>query len=88
MKPIKVRCRLCSEEIELNEDSDVARENRTDPHQQLRLHLRQRHLYVCDSLAYKVGYLIDALAFAPVTEKDRWRNHLIGLVDYFQGMPE
>jgi len=88
--PIVVRCSCCGLEITLNEDSELTRARRTDPHQQMRRHLLShltRDLTWSIRHGRRIGWLIDAMAFTPVTESTRWRNHLIHLVDYFQAPP-
>lgn len=79
-----VRCRYCGEMIKLNEDSMEARARGFDPHQQLRKHLLGHPIEMI-SHCRKVGWLIDALAFLPAGEPERWRTHLIALLDHFQG---
>jgi hypothetical protein len=79
---MRVSCRFCGQQIELNEDSEEARAAGSDPYQQLRKHLL---LHPLESIGHvrRVGWLVDALAFVPLTEENRWWNHVHGLVAYF-----
>lgn len=83
MNPINVRCRYCDEEISLNEDSMEARESGADPLQQMRKHLQKHPLQIMTH-ARKLGWLIDMLAFYPMTEEHRFKQSLQAMFEYFQ----
>ena len=84
----EVYCKLCGDCIILNEDSDENRKKRTDPHQQLRGHIRDSH----NPLEYApwvttAGWLFDTLLFRPSPEfEPLYRDTVHSLSDHFLDM--
>jgi len=66
----------------------ATRSSRTDPHQQMRLHLNSHPIETMRQ-ARKVVWLIDAIVFVPAEDNNlednvKWRDFLIHLIDHFQ----
>lgn len=75
-----VKCGYCAASIVLNPDSEMTRETRDDPAQQLRRHMLS-HPFQAAHHARKCGWLLDALAFESNDEPDRWRKHILDLIE-------
>lgn len=81
---IRVICIYCNTEIVLNEDSEATRNAGTDPNQQLRRHLFEKHLLSeLDKHYRNTSWLIDMLAFRSVLDETRWRTSIDRLVTYY-----
>lgn len=78
--PLIVECRLCGLRIELNEDTETNRDQRRDPHQQIRSHLARHSATEVAQIGYRAGWLLDMLAFR-CSEPERWRNNAIAMLD-------
>lgn len=86
---MKVKCKLCGEEIRLNKDSMEAREKGEDPYRQMRAHLAG-HLPVAVAMAVmKLGWLIDALMFQAADPKEQfeWQEKIQMLAGHFAADP-
>lgn len=86
MDPLVVRCRICGEELQLSIDSAEARQQRTDPRQQMRVHLQQ-HMTQAVNFSRFSGWLIDMLLFACPADPDRWRRSIDAVVDTILSLP-
>ncbi len=90
-EPYRIECKLCGDTLELNADSLGARAARTDPYQQMKLHLRGHVMNpskkMIASHVQASAWILDYLAFRPVTQKERWRKGLHQLVDHFIDEP-
>jgi hypothetical protein len=78
------QCRYCKETIVLNEDSPEARAARTDPHQQMRRHILQKHT-VLEAVAHtrKLGWLIDMLWFDSPDKPENYRLAARNLLEFY-----
>lgn len=80
---MKVRCRICGQEITLNEDGAAARDAKTDPYQQLKSH-NKTHLFKVMALVTKGGIanFLDTLLFECQSNPEAWAKHQQNLFDY------
>lgn len=79
-----VKCKLCGELIVLNSDSAFTREERIDPGQQMRAHMRGHAPADVYQLMRHAGYLIDRIAFFPIDDSHAkaWRDDSIAILDW------
>jgi hypothetical protein len=81
-----VTCRICGRSLTLSEDSTETREAGIDPHQQLRLHILERHSSSqMVTHLHRVAWIVDMLAFT--SEDPAYREGAIGLLDYLMALP-
>jgi hypothetical protein len=82
----QVRCRYCGEVLVLNPDGEAARAAGSDPHQQIRRHILDKHQGWPENMLQihmrRIGWLIDMMFFESVNDPAKWRKQIAELVDY------
>jgi hypothetical protein len=78
-EPMKIKCIYCLEEIQLNEDSEENRKTRTDPHHQIREHIKQFHAEspIMGVHVHSTAYLVHMLFFTCPEQPERWKENLM-----------